>query len=268
MDETNIPFSNLGDSFILPSMMREELEQLKMLVRDLALEMNANLGALKREIEERVLVIEESVLALKDSVSDSERSKDLLAARLDGIKDSLNSTSDKLDEFSAYSYFDPQEIINNTTPISVPEETVGSEDIIEITHVKGFVAPDPESGKVEVEEPAGLPPPNNSEEVPLQKNSYWWEGLVDATIAIELLSMLNQYIDEFGPVLNNQVGRRVYPEDLELTKSIKDEVKKLLASERCPVSSYRVDKFRVLYHKEEDGNEEYKRKYGKDSAKS
>ena len=242
-----------------------------MLVRDLSIEMHNNLGALKRETEERINAIEESVLALKEGLKDSEHSKELLDARLDGIKDSLNNTSDKLDEFSAYSYFDPHAIINSSTSIFddvEKEEEEESGEIIEITHVKGFIAPDPESDATETEEPIGLPSPNNSEEVSLQKNFCWWEELDDGAIAIELVSMIDKYIDEFGPVLNNQVGRRVYPEGLELTKNIKDEVKKLLANERCPVSSYRVDKFRVLYHKGEDGDEEYRRRYGKNSSES
>ena len=267
MDGTDVPFSNLGASFMLPSMMREEIDQLKMLVRDLSIEMHNNLGALKREMEERIEVVEESIGALKESLKDSEHSKQLLDARLDGIKDSLNNTSDKLDEFSAYSYFDPHAIVNSTTSVFNDEEEESGE-IIEVTRVKGFIAPDPESDVLETEEPTGLPSLNNSEEVPLQKNFCWWEELDDAAIAVELVSMIDKYIDEFGAVLNNQVGRRVYPEDLELTKSIKDEIKNLLANDNCPVSSYRVDKFRVLYHKGEDGDEEYRRRYGKNSSES
>lgn len=108
MEDVSNAWSALGSEMNLPSVLREEIELLKLSLRDLTLKYQSDIAMLREEVS-------------------SLRAK---------AKSSYESIEERLDEFNVYSFLSPEEIG------IVPEDTVEME-VVESIHVKGNVAPPP-----------------------------------------------------------------------------------------------------------------------------
>lgn len=108
MEEISNAWSALGSEMNLPSVLRQEIEMLKLSLRDLTLKYQSDIAVLREEVS-----------LLKNST-----------------KSSYESIEERLDEFNVYSFLNPEEVG------IVPEDTVEME-IVESIHVKGNVAPPP-----------------------------------------------------------------------------------------------------------------------------
>lgn len=108
MEEISNAWSALGSEMNLPSVLRQEIEMLKLSLRDLTLKYQSDIAVLREEIS-----------LLKNST-----------------KSSYESIEERLDEFNVYSFLNPEEVG------IVPEDTVEME-VVESIHVKGNVAPPP-----------------------------------------------------------------------------------------------------------------------------
>lgn len=114
MDEAGNAWSALGSEMNLPSVLREEIEMLKLSLRDLTLKYQTEIAILKEELAE---------------IRDASKTK-------------YDSIEERLDEFNVYSFLSPEEVG------IVPEDTVEME-VVESIHVKGNVAPPPQKSKEE-----------------------------------------------------------------------------------------------------------------------
>ncbi len=258
MSDESSPWSRLGNSMLLPSSLKSEIEQLKILIRDLSIETGTALQRIQNDLNSKIQGIEGTIDTLKNSVSDVSMQAVYLEDRISGIRKNVEMTSDKIDEFNVYSFMDPQE-----AGIQIEEEElVPISEIEEVTIVEsGFTAPlpvkksEPEPEKVQ---PVGLEVASQSSEEEKEPSSYWWDGMGEEVIACELVGLIDTYIEAHGAIMNNQVIAKVYPKSLEITPKIKREVKKILADDDS-ISEHVIDKFRRLYHKGDDGDAEYER---------
>ena len=243
---------------LLPSDLKSEIEQLKILIRDLSIETSTALQRIQNDLNRKIQTVEGTVDTLKDAVSDVSMQAVYLEDRISGIRKNVEMTSDKIDEFNVYSFMDPQD-----AGIEIEEEElVPISEIEEVTIVEsGFTAPlpkkdsEPEQNDIQ---PDGSESASQSSEDEQEPSSYWWDGMAEEVIACELVGMIDTYIDAHGPIMNNQVIAKVYPKALEITPKIKREVKKVLG-DNDDINEHVIDKFRRLYHKGGDGDEEYER---------
>ena len=258
MSDESSPWSRLGNSMLLPSDLKSEIEQLKILIRDLSIETSTALQRIQNDLNRKIQTVEGTVDTLKDAVSDVSMQAVYLEDRISGIRKNVEMTSDKIDEFNVYSFMDPKD-----AGIEIEEEElVPISEIEEVTIVEsGFTAPlpkkdsEPEQNDIQ---PDGSESASQSSEDEQEPSSYWWDGMAEEVIACELVGMIDTYIDAHGPIMNNQVIAKVYPKALEITPKIKREVKKVLG-DNDDINEHVIDKFRRLYHKGGDGDEEYER---------
>ena len=108
MEEIGNAWSALGSEMNLPSVLRQEIELLKLSLRDLTLKYQSDIAMLREEVS-----------SLREKA-----------------KSSYESIEERLDEFNVYSFLSPEEVG------IVPEDTVEME-VVESIHVKGNVAPPP-----------------------------------------------------------------------------------------------------------------------------
>ena len=232
MSDESSPWSRLGNSMLLPSDLKSEIEQLKILIRDLSIETSTALQRIQNDLNRKIQTVEGTVDTLKDAVSDVSMQAVYLEDRISGIRKNVEMTSDKIDEFNVYSFMDPQD-----AGIEIEEEElVPISEIEEVTIVEsGFTAPlpkkdsEPEQNDIQ---PDGSESASQSSEDEQEPSSYWWDGMAEEVIACELVGMIDTYIDAHGPIMNNQVIAKVYPKALEITPKIKREVKKVLGDKR------------------------------------
>ena len=256
MSEDVSPWSNLGSNMLLPSKLRDEISQLRIMIRDLSIETSNALTGLRNELAAKISTVDGAVTSLRTSLDSVNDKAVYLEERISGIKVNVEQTAERVDEFNLYSFVDPVDVGIEVTE----EELVPLEEIegLELKYVEeGFVAPAPsEEGLLEVQ-PAGTEGVSaRSEEEP----SYWWDDMDEVAIADELVGLIGEHIENKGPVMNNQVAKKIYPDELTLTPAIKNNIKAILKSDDCPFSSYTVDKFRRLYYTHgEDGAEVYEK---------
>jgi hypothetical protein len=226
MDPSGDAWSVLGSSMSLPSTLSNEIEKLKLALRDVVLAHATNVATLTNEIAE-------------------------LRGELAGIgRTTQNNDSD---DFNGFAYVSPEEL-GIVTEIVEP-------DMTDVRRVSGFIAPVPVVEDPVVEDTVVE---DTVVEDPVEVVINWWDGLDEEGITFELANLVVEHITHHGPILNNRLWNDVYPKDLEITKKMKNGVKKILA-EVGGVSFQQVDTFRGIYHdSNEEASDAYKRLTGKE----
>lgn len=197
MEEAGGAWASLGKGMILPSNLKDQINELKMIVRDMNLTHSKDITMMKNEI-----------------------------AELKGIISGMNMVkgSDEKEEYNVFAYVDPSEV-GIVTEIVKP-------DMSDVRRVKGF--------EVTVE---NIPEEPSPVDVPVN----WWDGLDEKGISFELANLVVEYVAKHGGVINNRIWKKVYPENLEVTKPMKINVKKILGS-LDSISFMQIDKLRGLYY--------------------
>ena len=231
MDESAAAWSGLGSTMNLPSAMREEIEQLKLELRDLKLEVAKDLMELKETVS--------SVIG--DLVSFIDKQKSLLTrvegleARAQGAMPMVNTN----DQFNAFAYVSLDEIEDNSKNETLLEEDVTS-DNVEVEPVGTENSDENDDNEV------------IDEEIPLSEED---------TAAL-FLEEVYAHIDEVGGVLNNVMFSKLWKNEESPSKKIKKMVKDVLLSDES-IAYHKLSKLRGLYHRVgDDPDEIYERLYG------
>ncbi len=228
MDESAAAWSGLGSSMNLPSAMKEEIERLKLELRDLKLEVSRDLMELKETVS--------SVIG--DLVGVIERQKSLLT-RVEGLESRAQGAiipSSPKDAFNAFAYVSLDELESSSI---INEES--QEDV-------------PDS-----EEPVGT---IEADEIIANKDADELRAFSDEDLAAEFLEVVQEHIREVGGVLNNILFTKLWKGDEPATPEIKKLVKAgLLADEN--ISLHKLSKLRGLYYTTGgDPDELYEQIYG------
>ena len=249
---------------LLPSKLRDEISQLRIMIRDLSIETSNALTALRNELESKIGMVDGAVTSLRESLDTVNSKAAYLEERISGIKVNVEQAAEQVDEFNLYSFVDPVDLgIEVEEEELVPLEEI---DGLELKYVEsGFIAPAPSQTEILDVQPAGSEVVSaRSEEEP----SYWWDDMDEAAIADELVGLIDDYISKNGPVMNNQVSKKIYPDEIVLTSGIKNNIKEILKSDDCPFDSYVVDKFRRLYHKDAGNGAEVYDRFNRETTTS
>jgi len=214
----------------VPSVVREELEKLRIEVRDVKLQVARDISELREVIS--------SLSNEMDSVVQRHLS---LMTRLEGLESRAQSLSGGMSgEFNAFAYVQLDELQEeNSEEGEVPEfEEVVREPVDRLR-----------SQPAEVE--------YDDKPIYDEENS----DLTDEDIAYMVYAKVKGDITNLGGVLNNQLHLR-YPEGVKGNQATKKLVKSLLDSDD-DVSIHKLDKFRSLYYESgDDPDEAYQRVFG------
>jgi len=233
-DDVISVWSNLGSSMGVSSVVREELEKLRVELRDTKLEVARDISELREVINNISLEMEQVI----------QRSLSLMT-RLEGLESRAQSLSGGLSsEFNAFAYatldeLEPEyseheENESNTEPEETNMEELRSDLSEEKLAVKD----------ISVDE----------------ENSETTEWSTEDIVAY-VFDQVNADIDTIGGVLNNQLYLR-YPEGIKGTTETKEMLKNLLASDET-IAVHKLDKFRSLYYRTgADPDATYKRIFG------
>jgi hypothetical protein len=223
-------WSNLGSSMGVPSVVREELEKLRIEVRDVKLQVARDISELREVIS--------SLSNEMDSVVQRHLS---LMTRLEGLESRAQTLSGGLSgDFNAFAYVQLDELQEENSEESVVSEF---EEVV------------PEPVDRLRSQPAEVKADDKI--VPNEENS----DLTDEDIAYMVYTKVKEDIASIGGVLNNQLHLR-YPEGVKGNPTTKKLVKGLLDSDD-DVSVHKLDKFRSLYYTNgDDPNEVYERTFG------
>ncbi len=228
MDESAAAWSELGSSMNLPSAMKEEMERLKLELRDLKLEVSRDLMELKDTVS--------SVIG--DLVAVIERQKSLLT-RVEGLESRAQGAvtpSSPKDAFNAFAYVSLEEL-EDSNALSEELDLPIEED----------------------EQPVG---PTPSDETIADKSSDEIRTLSDEDVAAEFLDTVFAHIDEVGGVLNNILFTKLWKGDEPATPAIKKLVKAALMADET-IDIHNLSKLRGLYYRTGgDPVEIYEQLYG------
>ena len=233
-DDVTSVWSNLGSSMGVSSVVREELEKLRVELRDTKLEVARDISELREVIHNIGIEMEQVV----------QRSLSLMT-RLEGLESRAQSLSGGLtSEFNAFAYATLDEL---EPEYSEEEENESNSEVEEVA----------------VEELRSDPP----EEKPAVKdisvdeeNSEVADWSTEDVVA-HVLGRVNEDIDSLGGVLNNQLHLR-YPQGIKGTPETKRMVKEVLAEDES-IQTHKLDKFRSLYYRAGDNPDEvYERIFG------
>lgn len=221
----------------------------------------SRLGANEVEIESVDSVTE--LLALKDQVFELSKLIMSLQSRVERLE--LSNT--ELVE-NAFSLVSKEELGIEEAIVTVEDHAAAMKENKVVVIKSGFTAPTPTTlaeirDSVEIEsEPVGPPQLNSSDEVVEEK-----EFGEEYTMAITMASLITDYIDEHGAVLNNQVKKRIYtPNGLDVTTTDKQLLKELIERDETAFNATKLDSFRTLYFVGEDAGVEYEKSYGQKSS--
>lgn len=214
------------------SAVREELEKLRVELRDTKLEVARDISEL-REVIHNISAEMEGVV--KRSLS--------LMTRLEGLESRAQSLAGGLSsEFNAFAYVSLDEL----EPEFSEEEDYESNSPIGVVEEERL-----RSHPVELE--------NTVKVVPTHEEFSEWSN--EDIVAHVLDRVVQEVVVDNGAVLNNQVHLR-YPEGVKPNKETKALLKSLL-SDYDGIASTKIDKFRTLYYREgEDADEVYERVFG------
>lgn len=217
MDDGAAAWSGLGSSMNLPSAMRDEIEQLKLELRDLKLDVAKDLMELKETVS--------SVIG--DLVSFVDKQKSLLTrvegleARAQGAMPIVNHN----DQFNAFAYVSLDELEDNSEI---------EEDLNEVLM----------TDNVEVQ-PAGS---ENSEENYDNEVTDEEIPLSEEDTAALFLEEVYAHIDDVGGVLNNVLFSKLWKREESASKRVKQLVKDALLADE-DIEYHKLSKLRGLYHR-------------------
>ena len=211
---------------------------------------------------------QEELLLLRDQVMELSKAVASLTLRLEKVERVEEGPIDNVFGIADYKDFFGGPEDSNEEPIEVEPETI--EEVEPVRKIKsGFtVTPLEEVEEVAVEEvePIGRSEDIDSEEVPIEKEFVNEELLAEFVEREEkeiiegVVEMVERYIDKNHGILNNQLKKKIYS-DIPVNDKIKKGIKEALANHER-IKAHKVDNFRTLYHKGEDGDEEYRRTFG------
>lgn len=229
-DVTSV-WSNLGNSMGVPSVVREELEKMRIELRDAKLEVARDISELR-----------EVLASLSKEMEGVVQRHLSLMTRLEGLESRAQTLSGGLSgEFNAFAYVQLDELEPENSEEVVPSEF---EEVVPESADKLRSQPPEEEG--------------TDKDIPVvEKNS----DLTDEDIAYMVYESVLSDITDSGGVLNNQLHLR-YPDGTKGNPTTKKLIKELLAS-NPEVSVHKLDKFRSLYHRTGvDPDETYERIFG------
>jgi len=228
MNDGGAAWSGLGSSMNLPSAMKEEMDNLKLELRDLKLSVSKDLMELRTTVD--------SVIG--DMISLIERQKSLLT-RVEGLETRAQGglpVAAPSDPFNAFAYVDLSEIEDSTIEI----EEVETPAIIEV-------------------QPNGS---NSSDELETNKDAGDVRVLSDEDLAASFLELIGEHIDEVGGILNNVLYSKLWRREEEVTPTIKKLVKAGLVADETMLL-HKLSKLRGLYYRKGgDPDAIYKDVYG------
>jgi hypothetical protein len=233
-DDVTSVWSSLGSSMGVSSVVREELEKLRVELRDTKLEVARDISELREVIHNIGIEMEQVV----------QRSLSLMT-RLEGLESRAQSLSGGLtSEFNAFAYATLDELEPEYSEV---EENESNSPLVEVDVEE--LRSDPPEEKLAVKDIS-----------PTQENSEITEWGTEDIVAY-VLEQVNSDIDSIGGVLNNQLYLR-YPEGIKGTPETKRMLKELLADDES-VEVHKLDKFRSLYYRTgDDPDAIYKRIFG------
>ena len=217
MDESAAAWSGLGSSMNLPSAMREEIEQLKLELRDLKLEVARDLMELKETVS--------SVIG--DLVSFVDKQKSLLTrvegleARAQGAMPIVNHN----DQFNAFAYVSLDELEDNSEIEEVSPEDVTSHNL-----------------KVQ---PVGF---ENVDENDDNESTDEVVTLSEEDTAALFLDEVYDHIDDVGGILNNVLFSKLWRREEPPSKKVKQLVKDALLADE-DIEYHKLSKLRGLYYR-------------------
>lgn len=216
------------------SVVREELEKLRVELRDTKL-------AVARDISELREVIHNIGVEMEQVV---QRSLSQMT-RLEGLESRAQSLSGGLtSEFNAFAYATLDEL---EPEYSEEVQNEGNSELEEIAAEQ--LRSDPPEEKPAVKDISGD-----------EENSEVIEWGTEDVVA-HVLGRVSEDIDNLGGVLNNQLHLR-YPEGIKGSPTTKRMLKELLAEDET-IEIHKLDKFRSLYYRAgDDPDEVYKRIFG------
>ena len=215
MNDGGAAWSGLGSSMNLPSAMKEEMDNLKLELRDLKLDVAKDLMELRDTVD--------SVIG--DMISLIERQRSLLT-RVEGLEARAQSGVSvgplPSDPFNVFAYIGMDEIEGSTEEIAEVESTA-------ITEV----------------EPDGS---NSSDEVEPDKGDGGVRVFSDEDLAASFLDLVGEHIDEVGGILNNVLFSKLWRREEEVTPEIKKLVKAGLKADET-LLLHKLSKLRGLYYR-------------------
>jgi len=229
MDEGAAAWSGLGLNMNLPSSIKEEMERLKLELRDLKLQVSKDFMAVQDTMS--------SVIG--DLVSVVERQRSLLT-RVEGMEARAQSTgvaSSPSDPFNAFAYISLDEIEDSILNSDEEVETVGPN----------------------VVEPVG---PAASDEIISNKDNGEIRVFSNEDVAAEFLELVGDHIDEVGGILNNILFTKLWKGTEAASPEIKKLVKAALLADDT-IIFHKLSKMRGIYCRVGgDPDEIYKELYG------
>lgn len=229
-DVTSV-WSNLGNSMGVPSVVREELEKMRVELRDAKLEVARDISELR-----------EVLASLSKEMEGVVQRHLSLMTRLEGLESRAQTLSGGLSgEFNAFAYVQLDELEPENSEEVLPSEF--EEVVPEADDKLRSQPPEEEATDKDIHV--------------VEKNS----DLTNEDIAYMVYESVLSEITDSGGVLNNQLHLR-YPDGTKGNPTTKKLIKELLAS-NPEVSVHKLDKFRSLYHKTgDDPDETYERIFG------
>lgn len=215
MNDGGAAWSGLGSSMNLPSAMKEEMDNLKLELRDLKLDVAKDLMELRNTVD--------SVIG--DMVSLIERQKSLLT-RVEGLETRAQSGASvgpaPSDPFNAFAYMGLDELEGSKEEV----EEVESAAILEV-------------------EPNGS---DSSDELGPNKDDGGVRVFSDEDLAASFLDLVGEHIDEVGGILNNVLFSKLWRREEMATPEIKKLVKAGLKSDET-ILLHKLSKLRGLYYR-------------------
>ena len=229
MDEGAAAWSGLGSAMNLPSKMKEELDDLRLALRDLKLEISRDLMELKETIS--------SVIG--DLVPLVDRQMSLLT-RVEGLEaraqGATTPASSGNDPFNAFAYVSLDELESSN-----------------------LVSEEFEESEVTEEQPVGS---EVSDEISANKDDVEVKELSTEYIAANFVKIIEGHIDDVGGVLNNILYSKLWRYGFDATPAVKKLVKSSLLGDDS-IEFHKLSKLRGIYCRTGgDPDEIYQRLYG------
>lgn len=222
-DDGASAWSSLGSTMSLPSTVRDELEQLRLEIRDIKLEVSRDIMEMKGTME--------SIVSQLSSVVEKHQA---MLTRIEGLEiraQTISPMSNK-DEFNAFAYVSLDEL----------EDSLGvNEDVL--------------SARVDVkqleEQPNGA---DVNEELPTDKSLGNEESSTEE-VARVFVEQLRGYVAANGSVHNNVMYSKVTGKRQKFAPEVKALIKQLIADDSY-FALVKVDKFRSLIYAAENPPED------------
>ena len=215
MDEGAAAWSKLGSTMSLPSVVRDEIEQLKLELRDLKLEVSRDLMALRGSIE--------SIVEQLGGIVDKHHS---MVTRVEGLEVRAQGIGAVQNEnpFNAFAYVSLEELEDSQKLNSMEWEELVQQPEVTV-------------------EPVG---PDLSEEDSSDKEFDVLESS-DEDVAAYFIDRMKSYIDEHGQVFNNVMYAKVMGGRPSFNPNVKKLIKAAIEADDF-FDFVKVDKFRsVIY---------------------